>query len=134
MSSINFYWNFSTLPCLIAEDLRARIWGSKNWWIGEICLNFYEWGLFFTSNSYKKVVPNKANKTWENIWSSTFTPIFTRNRQLMEVPWNFLGWTLRCLLKIDSFISLFTYAYVNILNVLNFVIELKWFNISPGFW
>ena len=52
-------------------------------------------------------------------------------KPIMEVPWNFLGWTLRCLLKIDSSISLFT--YVNILNVLNFVIELKWFNISPDF-
>ena len=52
-------------------------------------------------------------------------------KPIMEVACNFLGWTLRCLLKIDSFISLVT--YVNILNVLNFMIERKRFNFSPGF-
>ena len=71
----------------------------------------------------------------KKIMNFSLSPVFLWykgvRKPIMEVPWNFLGWTLRCLLKIDSSISLFT--YVNILNVLNFVIELKWFNISPSF-
>ena len=71
----------------------------------------------------------------KKIMNFSLSPVFLWykgvRKPIMEVPWNFLGWTLRCLLKIDSSISLFT--YVNILNVLNFVIELKWFNISPDF-
>ena len=63
--------------------------------------------------------------------SSVFLWCKGLRKPIIEVLGIFFCWTLRCLLKIDSFISLFN--YVNILSVLNFVIELKWFNISPGF-
>ena len=70
------------------------------------------------------------HKLWTFSLSSVFLWCKGVRKPIMEGPYNFLGWTLRCLLKTDSFISLFT--YVKILNVLNFVIELKRFNISPG--